>query len=152
SLFEFIKKDEMGIRLIAKINDNGSAFTQEEIYGDFSKLYRKFKIKNKDLGDFFLRETKDSLPQLCDDFERTLREGQKKKPITEQAEGHIFIDSDNIRLAESVFESYASFANALGFTLIEEGAFEKGSWKKKGIRMVQDFFTKGEVRELYRKG
>ncbi|WP_109831920.1 DEAD/DEAH box helicase family protein [Reichenbachiella versicolor] len=71
-LFEFIKADETGQRLIAKINDDGSAFSQEEIYSDFSRLYRKYTIRNKDLGDFFLRETKDNLNQLCDDFERSL--------------------------------------------------------------------------------
>jgi type I restriction enzyme R subunit len=87
ALFEFIKQDETGLRLIAKINDDGSAFSQDEIYSDFTRLYRKFTIKNKDLGDFFIRETKDILTQLCDDFERTLREGQNQKPIIEQAEG-----------------------------------------------------------------
>ena len=74
TLFQFIKQDETGLRLIAKINDNGSAFSQDEIYSDFSRLYRKFIIRNKDLGDFFIRETKDILTQLCDDFERSLRE------------------------------------------------------------------------------
>lgn len=72
SLFDFIKLDETGQRLIAKINDDGAAFSQDEIYSDFSLLYRKFNIRNKDLGDFFLKETKDNLNQLCDDFERTL--------------------------------------------------------------------------------
>ena len=70
ALFEFIKTDETGQRLIAKINDDGSAFSQDEIYSDFSKLYRKYTIRNKELGDFFKRETKDNLNQLCDDFER----------------------------------------------------------------------------------
>lgn len=70
--FSFIKADEIGKRLIAKIKDDGSAFSQDEIYGDFNKLYRKYTIMNKDLGDFFKRETKDILNQLCDDFERSL--------------------------------------------------------------------------------
>ena len=152
SLFDFIKQDETGQRLIAKINDDGSAFSQDEIYSDFTKLYRKFTIKHKDLGDFFIRETKDILTQLCDDFERTLRESQNQKPITEQAEGHIYIDTENIQLAEAVFDAYASFAEALGFTITDEGTFEKGSWIKKGIKMVQDFFKKEEVQEIYKKG
>ena len=76
ALFEFIRQDETGQRLMAKINDDGSAFSQDEIYADFAKLYRKFTIKNKDLGDFFTRETKDTLTQLCDDFERTLSGSQ----------------------------------------------------------------------------
>jgi type I restriction enzyme R subunit len=72
AFFTFIKADEMGKRLIAKIKDDGSAFSQDEIYTDFNKLYRKYTIMNKDLGEFFKRETKDILNQLCDDFERNL--------------------------------------------------------------------------------
>lgn len=70
--FQYIKADNLGIRLIAKILDDGSAFTQEEIYTDFERLYRKYTIINKNLGDFFKKETKDILNQLCDDFETTL--------------------------------------------------------------------------------
>ena len=72
SFFAFIKSDNLGKRLIAKIIDDGSAFSQDEIYGDFSRIYRKFIIKNKDLGAFFKNETKDILNQLCDDFEREI--------------------------------------------------------------------------------
>ena len=72
AFFEYIKTDDLGKRLIAKITDGGTAFSQDEIYRDFSKIYRKYIIINKDLGEFFKRETKDSLTQLCDDFERVL--------------------------------------------------------------------------------
>jgi type I restriction enzyme R subunit len=72
-LFEYIKSEDSGKHLIAKITDDGSVFTQEEIYSDFAKLYKKYVIINrKILGDFFIRETKDLLNQLCDDFERTV--------------------------------------------------------------------------------
>ena len=54
----------MGKRLIAKIKDDGSAFSQDEIYTDFNKLYRKYTIMNKDLGEFFKRETKDILKKF----------------------------------------------------------------------------------------
>jgi type I restriction enzyme R subunit len=73
TFFSYIPTIDDGIRLIAKINDDGTAFSQDEIYRDFSKIYRKYIILNKDLGDFFKRETKDSLTQLCDDFERTVK-------------------------------------------------------------------------------
>jgi len=72
TFFDYILNDEKGKRLIAKIKDEGSAFTQDEIYDDFSKLYRTYTIKTKTLSDFFKRETKDNLTQLCDDFERSL--------------------------------------------------------------------------------
>lgn len=68
TFFEYLKKD---IRLIAKIKSNGQ-FSQEDVLKDFSTLYRRYIIQNKDLGEFFKRETKDSLTQLYDDFERTL--------------------------------------------------------------------------------
>lgn len=68
--FEYIKSDVDGKRLIAKMTSTSSSFSHEEILKDFSKLYRKFTIKNKDLGEFFKRETKDILSQLCDDFEK----------------------------------------------------------------------------------
>jgi type I restriction enzyme R subunit len=70
--FEYVKADEAGIRVIAKMQDDGSAFDEEEIYEDFAKIYRKFVRRNKDLGEFFIRETQDIIHQLCDDFERTL--------------------------------------------------------------------------------
>ena len=74
AFFKYIPTIDDGKRLIAKIKDDGTAFSQDEIYRDFSKIYRKYIILNKDLGDFFKRETKDSLTQLCDDFERTIRD------------------------------------------------------------------------------
>lgn len=77
--FEYIKSDADGKRLIAKMISTSSSFSHEEILKDFSKLYRKFTIKNKDLGEFFKRETKDILSQLCDDFEKYLI-----KPYPEQ--------------------------------------------------------------------
>ncbi|WP_082891117.1 DEAD/DEAH box helicase family protein [Chryseobacterium glaciei] len=150
-LFEFIKQDDTGQRLIAKINDDGSAFSQEEIYSDFFRLYRKFTIRNKDLGDFFIRETKDILSQLCDDFERVLKKNTSKK-ITELAEGYIYLDTDDLNAAKNIFEKYSFFAESLGFKITDEGIFEQGSWIKKGIKMVQDFFKQEEVQEIYSKG
>ena len=73
AFFDYIISDDFGKRLVAKITDSGTAFSQEEIYRDFTKIYRKYIIINKDLGEFFKRETKDSLTQLCDDFENSLK-------------------------------------------------------------------------------
>ncbi len=70
--FNYVRADEAGLRVIAKMKDDGSAFDDEEIYQDFAKIYRKFVRRNKDLGEFFIRETQDIIHQLCDDFERTL--------------------------------------------------------------------------------
>ncbi len=71
--FSYIREDESGKRVIAKMRDTGSAFDEEEIYDDFSKVYRKFIRRNKDLGDFFERESRDNLNQICDDFEKSLK-------------------------------------------------------------------------------
>jgi type I restriction enzyme R subunit len=73
AFFKYILTIDDGKRLMAKMNDDGTSFSPDEIYRDFSKIYRKYIILNKDLGDFFKRETKDSLTQLCDDFERTVK-------------------------------------------------------------------------------
>ena len=73
-LFEYIRTDDSGRRLIAKMKDGGSAFDAEEIYADFTNIYRKFIRRNKDLSDFFKRETSDTLNQICDDFNKTLKE------------------------------------------------------------------------------
>ncbi|MCF6183987.1 MAG: hypothetical protein L3J56_05060 [Bacteroidales bacterium] len=79
--FTYIQADNNGKRLIAKIKDDGSVFSQEEIYNDFSKIYRKYTIRNKDLGTFFIKETKDILSQLCDDFETSVKTNIKNKTI-----------------------------------------------------------------------
>ncbi|TRW21543.1 type I restriction endonuclease subunit R [Flavobacterium zepuense] len=152
SLFEFIKQDETGQRLVAKINDDGTAFSQDEIYADFSRIYRKFSIRNKELGDFFIRETKDILSQLCDDFERTLKESISKNTIIEIAEGYIYLATDDLLAAQNIFVKYSHFAEALGFEITDEGTFEQGSWIKKGIKMVQNFFKHEEAQEIYQKG
>ncbi|SNY99561.1 DEAD/DEAH box helicase family protein [Flagellimonas pacifica] len=76
-LFDFVKEDPKGKRVIAKILDEGSAFGTEEIYDDFYKIFRKFINRNrKELGEFFIKETKGITNQLCDDFERILKEEQ----------------------------------------------------------------------------
>lgn len=72
-LFDYIRTDDSGRRLIAKMKDTGSAFDAEEIYLDFTNIYRKFIRRNKDLSDFFKRETSDTLNQICDDFNKTLK-------------------------------------------------------------------------------
>lgn len=69
-LFEFIALPENGRRLIAKMKDKGNAFGEDEIYRDFDLLYKKYVRRNKtELGDFFIKETKDLTSKLCDDFE-----------------------------------------------------------------------------------
>ncbi|WP_066503161.1 DEAD/DEAH box helicase family protein [Abyssisolibacter fermentans] len=69
-LFLFTMKPENGRNLIAKMKDIGTKFSEEEIYSDFTKIYRKFKIKYKrEIGEFFFKETEDIIDKLCDDFE-----------------------------------------------------------------------------------
>lgn len=73
AFFNSIKADTNGQRLIAKINDDGSAFTQDEIFNDFERIYKKYIIINKNLGEFFKKETKDILHLLYEDFERLVK-------------------------------------------------------------------------------
>lgn len=72
-LFAFIALPENGTRLIAKIKSGSKSFSQDEIYADFELLYKKFVRRNREyLGDFFVRETRDNVNKLCDDFEKYL--------------------------------------------------------------------------------
>jgi len=66
--FDYIPNAENGADFIAKMND--SRFDEEEILGNFEKIYRRFTILNKkELGEFFIRETKDILDKMYEDFE-----------------------------------------------------------------------------------
>ena len=71
-LFAFVRTDDAGKRVMAKMLDSGSAFDVDEIYDDFAKIYRKFVRRNKEIGDFFIRETQDLINQLCDEFEKSV--------------------------------------------------------------------------------
>jgi type I restriction enzyme R subunit len=71
-LFDFIRKEDDGKRLIVKIKSNVS---EDEIYSDFAKLYRRYKALNrKKVGDYFFKETEDLVEKLCDDFEATVND------------------------------------------------------------------------------
>ncbi len=60
-----------GKRLIVKIKSN---VPEDEIYEDFAKIYRRYKIRNrKTVGDYFFKEIEDLVNKLCDDFEVTVR-------------------------------------------------------------------------------
>jgi len=83
--FDYVRSDDSGKRLIAKMQDDGLAFDSEEIYDDFAKLYRKFIRRNKDLSEFFIKETQDIVNQLCDDFERTLKVRYIENEVIRQA-------------------------------------------------------------------
>jgi type I restriction enzyme R subunit len=71
--FEYVRSDDSGKRLIAKMQDQGLAFDSEGIYDDFAKIFRKFIRRNQNIGDFFIKEMQDIINQLCDDFEQTLK-------------------------------------------------------------------------------
>jgi len=71
-LFDYARKEEDGKRLIIKIKSHVS---EDEIYSDFAKLYRRFKALNrKKIGDYFFKETEDLVDKLCADFEASISE------------------------------------------------------------------------------
>jgi type I restriction enzyme, R subunit len=75
--FEYVKNSDDGKRLIIKINSNVS---DEEIYDDFAKIYRKYKVLNrKKVGDYFFKETEDLVNKLCDDFEVEVRNSNQHR-------------------------------------------------------------------------
>lgn len=71
-LFDYARKEEDGKRLIIKIKSHVS---EDEIYSEFAKLYRRFKALNrKKIGDYFFKETEDLVDKLCADFEASISE------------------------------------------------------------------------------
>jgi len=65
--FHHVKKSDQGKRLIVNIRSHVS---EDEIYDDFAKIYRRYKALNrKAVGAFFFNETEDLVDKLCDDFE-----------------------------------------------------------------------------------
>ena len=74
-LFDYVREEEDGKRLIIKIKSHVS---EDEIYSDFAKLYRRFKALNRKIvGDYFFKETEDLVDKLCADFEATVSESSE---------------------------------------------------------------------------
>ena len=68
--FDYVRNSPEGDRLIVKIKSHVS---EDEIYDEFAKIYRKYKILNRNkVGDYFFKETEDLVNKLCDDFEITV--------------------------------------------------------------------------------
>jgi len=69
-LYEYVRNSQEGKRLIIKIKSHVS---EEEIYDDFAKIYRRYRALNRQkVGDYFFKETEDLVNKLCDDFEGTV--------------------------------------------------------------------------------
>lgn len=70
--FDYVRETNDGKRLIVKIKSHVS---EEEIYDEFSKIYRRYKaLHRQTVGDYFFKETEDLINKLCDDFEITVRD------------------------------------------------------------------------------
>lgn len=70
--FSYIKEHKDFKELKAKMF--GTQFGEDEVYNDFRKIYNSFvRRKKTEIGDFFVKETKDLVEKLCDDFEEMLR-------------------------------------------------------------------------------
>lgn len=72
NFFDYIKAHKDFKELKAKMF--GTQFGEDEVYSDFRKIYNSFtRRKKKEVGEFFIKETKDLVEKLCDDFEEMLR-------------------------------------------------------------------------------
>ncbi|WP_375722923.1 DEAD/DEAH box helicase family protein [Arcobacter sp. KX21116] len=70
--FDHIKAHKDFKELKAKMF--ATQFGEDEVYSDFRKIYNSFvRRKKKEVGEFFIKETKDLVEKLCDDFEEMLR-------------------------------------------------------------------------------
>lgn len=75
--YNFVRNCNEGERLIVKIKSHVS---EDEIYGDFAKIYRRYKALNRQtVGDYFFKETEDLVSKLCDDFEITVRDSNHRE-------------------------------------------------------------------------
>jgi type I restriction enzyme R subunit len=69
--FAFVRQSDEGRRLVVKINSHVS---ENEIYADFGKIYRRYKILHRQsVGEHFFKEMDVLIEKLCDDFEKTVR-------------------------------------------------------------------------------
>ncbi len=69
--YTYIKADKKFNELKGKINN--THFSQDEIYNDFIKIYKRIVLTKRDeLGEFFIKESKDLGNRLCDDFIKLL--------------------------------------------------------------------------------
>ena len=70
-LFDFVDNHTNGRKLQRKMNSLSSTITEDEVYSDFEKIYNEFVRKNRNsLGEFFIRQSKELINQLCDDFKK----------------------------------------------------------------------------------
>lgn len=155
-LFEFINHPDNGRRLIAKIKDTGNAFSEDEIYIDFELLYKKFVRRNrKELGDFFIKETKDLTNKLCDDFEEWLGSSKKDsstiEEIIKQGENatlefkasyrwNMEQDALDKKMEYIIMKTISAFSNGQGGTLII-GVQDDG----KALGLEKDYSTLREA-------
>lgn len=66
--FDYVRNANEGQRLIVKMKSHVS---EDEIYSDFAKIYRRYKALNRrKVGDYFFKEMDDLVDKLCDDFEK----------------------------------------------------------------------------------
>lgn len=69
--FHYVRGSSEGERLIIKMKSHVS---ENEIYDDFSKIYRRYRaLYRSKVGDYFFKETEDLVDKLCDDFEIKLK-------------------------------------------------------------------------------
>lgn len=73
--FDYVQKNKEGERLIVKMK---SHVAEDEIYAEFARIYRRYRIFNqKTVGEYFFEETKDLVNKLCDDFEAMIVQGKQ---------------------------------------------------------------------------
>ena len=115
-------------RLVAKMRNRSGAFGEEEIFTDFTKLYKRYVRRNKnELSEFFIRESGDSLRQLYDNFESQVVEEE----VNTVAYFSITLDKDyykytNEELVNLLFELQEglNLSGALKLLLKERGSIQ----------------------------
>ncbi len=66
--------------------------------------------------------------------------------------GHIYVGTDDLTVAENVFDATSNFFETEGFEISDEGQIKQGSWFKRNIvYKIQNVFRSKEAQELFYK-
>ncbi|MBU3004275.1 DEAD/DEAH box helicase family protein [Paraglaciecola arctica] len=66
--------------------------------------------------------------------------------------GSIYLSTGTFSEGFAVVEAYTQFAKSIGFSVVNNGEFVKGSWWRKGIELLTRAKNSSEAQELFEKG
>lgn len=74
-----------------------------------------------------------------------------KEMVDIEYEGNLFVGSDDLSKAESIFQAYKHVVESIGLKFIDDGEFVKGSWIRIGIKLLQRIAMSDEAKAVFGK-